>query len=261
MTCPCSLTCFGGRQARAQSQLLGQLLPMVAQLPSAHARCQALARIWAAAVASDLETRRAVRTRQKTLPGAELKQLLSDAFVKDVVSGTAEGVRACAPVPKPCHQPHTCESLRCCCIPHGCAAGRAEVWAGASILRLTGAAGRICAGAKDTTAPDAQYPAFREELVCALLETLISHPRAEAASRAAAVPDEQHESTIADAMQALSIQQTPPATPGECCFPATTALTVPCAHPHAYHPYGNHKPRSSTACLILTSMESWLEPR
>ena len=79
-------------QARAQSQLLGQLLPMVAQLPSAQARCTALARIWAAAVASDLETRRAVRTRQKTLPGAELKQLLSDAFVKEVVSGSAEGV-------------------------------------------------------------------------------------------------------------------------------------------------------------------------
>lgn len=72
---------------------------MVAQLPSAQARCQALARIWAAAVASDLETRRAVRTRQKTLPGAELKQLLSDAFVKEAVSGSAEGVRACAPAP------------------------------------------------------------------------------------------------------------------------------------------------------------------
>ena len=31
-------------QARAQSQLLGQLLPMVAQLSSAQARCDALAR-------------------------------------------------------------------------------------------------------------------------------------------------------------------------------------------------------------------------
>ena len=78
-------------QARAQSQLLGQLLPMVAQLPSAQARCDALARIWAAAVASDLETRRAVRTRQKTLPGAELKQLLSDTFAMEVISGSSEG--------------------------------------------------------------------------------------------------------------------------------------------------------------------------
>ena len=78
-------------QARAQSQLLGQLLPMVAQLPSAQARCNALARIWAAAVASDLETRRAVRTRQKTLPGAELKQLLSDTFAMEVISGSSKG--------------------------------------------------------------------------------------------------------------------------------------------------------------------------
>lgn len=78
-------------QARAQSQLLGQLLPMVAQLPSAQARCNALARIWSAAVASDLDTRRAVRTRQKTLPGAELKQLLSDTFAMEVISGSSEG--------------------------------------------------------------------------------------------------------------------------------------------------------------------------
>lgn len=70
--------------------------------------------------------------------------------------------------------------------------------------------------------------------MCALLETLISHPRAEAASQAAAAPNDQQESTIADAVQALSLQQTPPATPGECPFPATTALRAPCAHPHAH---------------------------
>ena len=81
---------------------MGQLLPMVAQLPSAQTRCKALARIWAAAVASDLETRRAVRTRQKTLPGAELKQLLSDAFVMEIVSGSAEGALAHAPMANPC---------------------------------------------------------------------------------------------------------------------------------------------------------------
>ena len=63
--------------------------------------------------------------------------------------------------------------------------------------------------------PDAQYPAFREELVASLLETLITHPRAEAASRATAVPDQLQDSTVVDAMQALSLQQTPPATPGE----------------------------------------------
>lgn len=68
-------------------------------------------------------------------------------------------------------------------------------------------------------APDAQYPAFREELVCALLETLINHPRAKAMSSCAAKPagalaDGQQEESLADAVQALSIQQTPPRTPG-----------------------------------------------
>ena len=81
---------------------------MAAQLPSAQARCRALARIWAAAVASDLETRRAVRTRQKTLPGAELKQLLSDSFVMEVISGSPEG----APLlnPRPSHAMLQCVS-------------------------------------------------------------------------------------------------------------------------------------------------------
>ena len=72
-----------------------------------------------------------------------------------------------------------------------------------------------CAGAKDSVAPDALYPAFREELVCSLLQTLIHHPRAEAASRAGAVPDQAQEKSIAEAVQALSLHQTPPATPGE----------------------------------------------
>ena len=73
----------------------------------------------------------------------------------------------------------------------------------------------IVAGAKDSVAPDALYPAFREELVCTLLQTLINHPRAEAASRAGAVPDQAQEKSIAEAVQALSLQQTPPPTPGE----------------------------------------------
>ena len=73
----------------------------------------------------------------------------------------------------------------------------------------------MCAGAKDSVAPDAHYPAFREELVCTLLQTLINHPRAEAANKIAAVPHQKQESSLADAVQALSLQQTPPATPGE----------------------------------------------
>ena len=67
---------------------------------------------------------------------------------------------------------------------------------------------------------DAQYLAFREEMVCSLLETLISHPRAVAASKlspahAEAERSGQQDSSLADAVQALSLQQAPPATPGK----------------------------------------------
>lgn len=34
------------------------------------------------------------------------------------------------------------------------------------------------AGGKDAVAPDALYPAFREELICTLLETLLAHTHA-----------------------------------------------------------------------------------
>ncbi|BDA45077.1 Protein TPLATE [Coccomyxa sp. Obi] len=114
---------LGALQGQAQFQLLRQLPPMVAQLPGAAARCAALARIWAAAVAADLDTRRAVRTRQRTLPSTELRQLLSDATLMEVIGG-------------------------------------------------------LDSGEKDSVAPEAHYPAFREELVCTLLETLLRHPRA-----------------------------------------------------------------------------------
>ena len=77
-----------------------------------------------------------------------------------------------------------------------------------------------CAGAKDSVALDVQYPAFREEMVCSLLETLISHPRAVAASKLSPAQAEaersgQQAGALADAVQALSLQQAPPATPGE----------------------------------------------
>ena len=226
---PSDVCCTG--QARAQSQLLGQLLPMVAQLPSAQARCKALARIWAAAVASDLETRRAVRTRQKTLPGAELKQLLSDAFVMEVVSGSAEGAHAHAPIAKPYRWVLPCRvACKAATYYFWRQRGGYEIRTKLCILAFIGSEESVYAGAKDATAPDAHYPAFREELVCALLETLITHPRAEAASQAPAAPEQQQESTVADAMQALSLQQTPPATPGEYHNPARAALEVPYCH-------------------------------
>ena len=82
-----------------------------------------------------------------------------------------------------------------------------------------GERGGCCAGAKDSVALDAQYPAFREEMVCSLLETLNSHPRAVAASRLSPAHEEaqrsgQQDGALADAVQALSLQQAPPATPG-----------------------------------------------
>ena len=43
-------------------------------------------------------------------------------------------------------------------------------------------------GEKDSVALDAHYPAFREELVCTLLETLLQHPRAAQLSNPSAAP-------------------------------------------------------------------------
>lgn len=76
-------------QGPAQLQRARQLAPLAAQLPAARARAAALARVWAAAVGADLAARRAARLRQRPHPGAELKHLLSDAFVMEVVSGSA----------------------------------------------------------------------------------------------------------------------------------------------------------------------------
>jgi hypothetical protein len=42
----------------------------------------------------------------------------------------------------------------------------------------------LLTGEKDSIAPDAHYPAFREELVCTLLETLLAYPQAPLAANA-----------------------------------------------------------------------------
>ena len=51
----------------------------------------ALARVWAAAVALDLDARRGARLRDRSAPSAELKALLTEPFVAAVISGAAAG--------------------------------------------------------------------------------------------------------------------------------------------------------------------------
>lgn len=97
---------FRAVQGSAQQALLRQLVPLVAAVPAAKDRCAALARIWAAAVAADLGARRAVRLRQRPTPQAELKHLLSDAVVLEVISGSSGGAQHHSnfflPVVNPC---------------------------------------------------------------------------------------------------------------------------------------------------------------
>ena len=66
-------------------------MPLIATLPSGAARTAALARIWHIVVQSDLATRRAVRSGDKAVPGAQLKNILTEPFVMSIVSGTFTG--------------------------------------------------------------------------------------------------------------------------------------------------------------------------
>ena len=63
-------------------------MPLIATLPSATARTAALAQAWHAVVQADLATRRAVRSGDKAVPGAQLKNTLTEPFVMSIVSGT-----------------------------------------------------------------------------------------------------------------------------------------------------------------------------
>ena len=109
------------------------------------------------------------------------------------------------------------------------------------------------AGAKDSVALDAQYPAFREEMVCSLLETLINHPRAVAASKlspahAEAQRSGQQDGALADAVQALSLQQAPPANPGGAVF-SSAILHCPLWKASACVYFGHcAKPDSACSC-------------
>ncbi len=77
-------------QVLGQVQLIKQLMPMIAALPEAVGRVAALAAVWRAGLDVDLGTRRAGRVGDRLLPAAELKALLTDAFVLETISDTGE---------------------------------------------------------------------------------------------------------------------------------------------------------------------------
>lgn len=75
----------------SQLSIIKEILPLIALLPSAANRTAALAHVWHAAVQLDLATRRAVRSGDKAVPGAQLKNVLTEPFVMGVVSGSFAG--------------------------------------------------------------------------------------------------------------------------------------------------------------------------
>ena len=64
---------------------------MVATVSSAEARTRALARIWLAIVTLELHARRAHRSGDRAVSAAELKNVLSDPLVFELVSGNPVG--------------------------------------------------------------------------------------------------------------------------------------------------------------------------
>lgn len=78
-------------QVPTQLSLVKELMPLIASLPRASARTAALAQVWHGVVQADLATRRAVRSGDKAVPGAQLKNVLTEPFVMSIVSGTYTG--------------------------------------------------------------------------------------------------------------------------------------------------------------------------
>ena len=75
----------------SQLSVIKEILPLIALLPSAANRTGALAYVWHAVVQLDLATRRAVRSGDKAVPGAQLKTVLTEPFVMGVISGSFAG--------------------------------------------------------------------------------------------------------------------------------------------------------------------------
>ena len=78
-------------QPLAQVQLTRQLIPMAAAVPLAEARTAALAKIWLSIVTLELHARHAHRSGDRAVSAAELKNVLSDPIVFELVSGNPVG--------------------------------------------------------------------------------------------------------------------------------------------------------------------------
>ena len=78
-------------QVPSQLSVIKEIMPLITLLPSAAGRCAALARIWHTVVQLDLATRRAVRSGDKAVSGAQLKNVLTEPFVMGVISGSFAG--------------------------------------------------------------------------------------------------------------------------------------------------------------------------
>ena len=70
-----------------------QLISMAATVPDAQARCDAFAHLWCCVLDAEIAVRLAHTQGEKINAQAELKHLLSDSAVFDIISGQpAEGV-------------------------------------------------------------------------------------------------------------------------------------------------------------------------
>lgn len=76
-------------QANAQLQMARQLITMAAAVPDAQARCNAFAHLWRCVVDAEIAVRLAHTRGEKINAQAELKHLLSDSGVFDIISGQA----------------------------------------------------------------------------------------------------------------------------------------------------------------------------
>lgn len=64
---------------------------MMLTIPLASARCSAQAHIWGAVIDLDLATRLARRSGEKGPPASELRSVLSDTFVIEIVTAKEDG--------------------------------------------------------------------------------------------------------------------------------------------------------------------------
>ena len=69
-----------------------QLITLAASVPEARVRCSALAQLWRCVIDSEIAVRMAHARAERISGQAELKHLLSDAGVFDLISGMPAGI-------------------------------------------------------------------------------------------------------------------------------------------------------------------------